>query len=262
MSICHNCLPRKDLLSDRIWSGTVLSVAVGRILASRALGVLKQPVLLLLLMAAVCAPAASSRAGQATSTPVLSSTDTPTFVNTPVLGCGLACNSTTLVVDCWNLSSCNICGGGLYDCPSALSCCSFNDPCANGQVVQQIAVVVYGTACTSPNTCFSTTINGTTVGTTPSTAYSCACSSCTTWLHTSSCYTSGFPGYVYGGVNNLCYVPCGFDQLCLDRMEVTLCCVVPQSPTRTITCPPTLSRTCTAWNTNTISRTFTRSPTF
>src|SRR5207245_9891327 len=60
---------------------------------------------------------------------------------------------------------------------------------------------------------------------------------------------------LYGGVNTLCYVPCAADQVCLDRMEITLCCVIPQSFTPTITCPPTLSRTCTSWNTNTISRT-------
>jgi hypothetical protein len=126
-----------------------------------------------------------------------------------------------IAVDCWHVGHCAVCDESLdYDCSPYGSYggymeanygiddgwepCPFPDPIPSGNVVTRIEATVYGIFCPSYGGSGLTNvlINEQSVGL-GTQAGTCACGTCNPLTITSVEYPDGFPGYVYGGTNQV-----------------------------------------------------------
>jgi len=115
-------------------------------------------------------------------------------------------------VDCWHAGSCLCCGeidysGSPYGGDPGIcwfSPCPFVDPVPQGNIVTGIKAEVRAVGCPEFGGSLLTKVyvNGTLVGSGIQQG-NCACSTCFPLVMSSQVYRSGFPGYVYGGANQL-----------------------------------------------------------
>jgi hypothetical protein len=125
----------------------------------------------------------------------------------------------SIVLNWGGCGYCNLCGSSQYNLNNGNSGCnnnvwtqtkSFNDPIPAGNKITQVSVTTTRMFwCTSPVTTAAFSLQSTSIGST-SHNYDCSCGSCpSASTVTSSVYSGGFPGYVYGGSNTLNISPSG-----------------------------------------------------
>ena len=113
-----------------------------------------------------------------------------------------------LEVDCWHMGWCYVCGEDRdYVCANSggewcwISPCSFVDPVPAGKKVTKIVAEVRQVRC-HVATSINVFVNNTLIGAGAANGF-CECNSCYPLTVSSKTYKSGFPGYVYGGLNHL-----------------------------------------------------------
>jgi hypothetical protein len=130
-------------------------------------------------------------------------------------------------VDCWHEGHCQVCEEDSdYSCSPNEYCwispCPFVDPVPPDNTVTKIDAEVRGVPCTEPgftSAFIKVHVNDTLVGEGLETG-NCYCDECWPLSVSSATYVAGFPGYVYGGDNNLSLDINGSS--CISNVYVTL----------------------------------------
>ncbi len=113
-------------------------------------------------------------------------------------------------VDCWHSGHCVVCGvDSDYSCSPDEYCwispCPFANPVPPGSIITKIDAEVRGVPCSGsdPESAFiNVYVNDMLVGGGIETG-NCLCDECWPLVVSGEAYASGFPGYVYGGKNDL-----------------------------------------------------------
>lgn len=146
---------------------------------------------------------------------LLGPSDNGTFTGFGANGCdnrntGSVMNKTSeyvlLEVDCWHSGYCPVCGEIGYSISGIngfcwVSTCPFSDPVPEGKKVTKITATVMQVACYGAKS-IKIRVNNTLVGAGVPDG-DCMCDTCYPLVVSSNTYSSGFPGYVYGGTNRL-----------------------------------------------------------